>query len=127
MRLLPDQQRVLQAGRLPARGVADSGFRKALASPSQVDFTDTPLDEAVRFLSDLHGIPFVTDDAAFKEEDRAKPDAPVSLRLENVPLAAVLQAIEDQVRWVRFVVRDYGILVTTETRMLWLATPQLLR
>jgi hypothetical protein len=39
---------------------------------------------------------------------------PLTLQLKEVPLGAALQAIEDQNPPLKFVVRDYGILVTNE-------------
>lgn len=46
-----------------------------------------------------------------------EPDQPISLALTDAPLGSVLLAIEDLYRPLRFVVRDYGLLLTTEDAM----------
>jgi hypothetical protein len=46
-------------------------------------------------------------------DDHSIPnDAAVTLKMEGATLGAALQAIEDQNRVLRFVVRDYGLFLT---------------
>jgi hypothetical protein len=67
----------------------------------------------VNKLADLSGVNFVVDnydlDACGISVDQA-----TDLFIKDASLGAMLQALEDSMPELRFVVRDYGILVTTE-------------
>ncbi len=84
--------------------------RKALDSATELSFTDTPLSDIMDYLADLHGIVTQVDT---KHTGYGLAEMKISLRLRGVPLAAALQAIEDEYPPIRFVVRDYGLLATT--------------
>ena len=102
-------------------------LRKKLNEVTEFEFRDITLTAAVDYISDLHGIGFFFDKMAFREANEwankkrlTNEDATkmlVNLTVSDVHVAAALQAIEDQLKVVRFVVRDYGILVTTEEGM----------
>jgi hypothetical protein len=89
--------------------------RKALNASSEIEFTDTPISDILSYLADFHKIDFQGDWEAFKEEGIAT-NTPISASAKRLPLAAVLQLLEDQHPPMRFVVRDYGLLLTTTKR-----------
>jgi hypothetical protein len=91
-----------------------NSIRKALDQKAQTEFTETPITDVVDYLRDMicQSQPEfkITIDLAI-----VKNSSTVTLNLKGVPLSAVLQAIEDQFTasgW-QFVVRDYGLLLTT--------------
>ncbi|MCX5671673.1 MAG: hypothetical protein NTU94_10185 [Planctomycetota bacterium] len=78
----------------------------ALEGTANLDFSDTPMPEAVKLLREACKVPIMLD------AGRGLNDLHVSLQLKGVKLGAALQAIEDLCPEVAFVVRDYGILAT---------------
>lgn len=96
----------------PEGAIADS-IRKAAEMLTDVEFIDTPLKECLQFLGEQLNVKFIIDDKAF-EAAALSTTVPVTLQVSRLPLGAVLQAMEDLDRPLRFVVRDYGILVTTD-------------
>ena len=79
-------------------------FRRALDSATQIEFVETPADNVVDYLSDLHKIPLKVSENLEKTI--------VTINIKDVTLGAGLQAIEDKYPSLEFVVRDYGILLT---------------
>jgi hypothetical protein len=94
-------------------------IRKALARPIKVSFKEVPFSQVLADLEKMTpGITFRNWMAHRKE------DPPVTLRFdEPMPLGAVLQAIEDYFQpgetyhGIRFVAREYGILVAHEAHL----------
>ena len=78
----------------------------ALESTANLDFSDTPMPEAVKHLREACKAPITLD------AGRGLNDMHVSLQLKGVRLGAALQAMEDLCPEVAFVVREYGILAT---------------
>jgi hypothetical protein len=91
--------------------------RQGLNSMTQFDLADTPLQEAVNYLKELHRVEIQIDEGALAEGN-LKPEMPITSKLAGLPLIAALQALEDRLYKERviFVVRDYGMLVTTVKR-----------
>jgi hypothetical protein len=77
-----------------------------LNSPTELQFIETPIWDVVEFVMDLHDFQFV--------RDPLLPDVSVTMDMKGIPLGAALQAVEDTTPGVRFVVCDYGILVTSD-------------
>jgi hypothetical protein len=109
-------------GQLTQGAMADK-IRKALDMPVTIDIKDKSLSEVIKvFEEKASGIPFHTVLAG-----RMSADVRVSLHLEQVPLGAALQALEDsfadggnlsvQDDGLRLAVREYGILVTSRGRL----------
>ena len=98
------------------RSPAVETIRKALDSPTEMQFIDTPLQDAMDFLMDYHEFQILIDTAALDEAGTSS-DSPLTLNLSGLPLADALQAIEDTYPDFRFVVRPYGMLVTTPERV----------
>lgn len=95
---------------------ASGRIKEALDEPSEAEFVDLPLNKAMEFIKDLHHIHIHVDTKAFemgKEKGvKVSPIDRINLSVSGISLRGVLQAIEDQLKGVRFVVREYGILVT---------------
>jgi hypothetical protein len=86
-------------------------IRAALDKLASAQFNGTNVHEALKELQKTYDIPFVS----------ALPtpiqNRTLMLQLVQVPLGAVLQALEDFAPDLRFVVRDYGVLVTSADRL----------
>jgi hypothetical protein len=105
------------AASAPARqeplGPSVDTWKTKAEQPIKISFTDTPLVEVLNFLSDTTGIKFSVQVWAF-EEAGVPMEMPISLSTNEVPLRAALQGLEDTVLGLQFVLRDYGVLLTTE-------------
>jgi hypothetical protein len=103
---LAQAELALKTADLP-RGTVAEKLRKALDTPVSLKFGpgEVPLDDILAFLKQKAGTPIV------ETLPRNLIGTKFSLSLENVPLGAAFQAVED-VAGVQFAVRDYGILVS---------------
>jgi hypothetical protein len=72
-----------------------------------VEFVQPPLDDGIAYMEDKAKLSIVRDKQATFQGDTT-----VMLRLKMASVSDVFQAVEDQVRGARFVVRDYGIFLT---------------
>ncbi len=68
----------------------EARIQAQLASPTEVDFADTSLTDAITFIEDLHKIEIYIDNAAISEEGVAT-DTPINLSLSGVTLRSVLR------------------------------------
>jgi hypothetical protein len=94
------------------QGAMADKIRKALDTPVTVDFHGAPLSEVLRFFEDRMGVSFHN---VLPRNPRETDQ--LNLHLTRVPLGAALQALEDTFdQHLCFVVRDYGILVTTREK-----------
>ncbi|OAI49624.1 hypothetical protein AYO44_06365 [Planctomycetaceae bacterium SCGC AG-212-F19] len=93
-------------------------IRKALDTPVTANFENMPLASILDDIGTTHGIPFIW-------ADRRKLQTATLTLKDKVPLGAVLQALQDCSTGdeVRFVVRDYGVLVAPKNRVPDDATP----
>lgn len=101
-------------GRPRARSEMEEKILKALNTPIEASFQDKPLDDLLKDFRKSFGIPFVADPASFGGTQgiyAGDPNPKVTLDLGEVPLAIVLQAIQDTAH-VYFTVREYGIHVS---------------
>ena len=82
---------------------------EALNEPTELQFIDTPAEDVIDTLEDLHELtfPFVVDPTV--------RDLPMTLDIRGIPLGAALQAVEVVTPGIRFVVCDYGLLATSDT------------
>lgn len=96
------------------RAIKEEMIRMQLDQPTELDFPDIPLPDALDFISDLHRIQILIDEQSFK--DTVGPLPTIKAELSGVPLGVGLQAIEDT-NHIRFVVRDYGLLAVPENRV----------
>jgi hypothetical protein len=105
------------AAAIPARQAPQGpivGTWKAAAEQSiKLSFTEMPLVEVMKYLSDKTGIKFSIQRQALEEAGEGV-DTPISLSTNDVTLAAALQGFEDSYPQLQFVLRDYGVLLTTK-------------
>ena len=94
-------------GPLPVPAAVNPEIRNALLKKVDVRFEETPLEKVVAHLEKEVGIPFVL------QQFDGIENCDVTLNLKSVTLAAACQALEDSMPNLCFVVRPYGILVTT--------------
>lgn len=87
---------------------------KALASPIEVNFKNTRLEEALEYLHRLTGQNILLDQASLKEVD-ATYDSPVTMHAKNVSLRSVLKKILADVG-LSYVVKEETIQVVTPGR-----------
>jgi hypothetical protein len=92
------------------RGPAVEKVRQALLAPAELNFNEVPLQSIVEYLGVTHKINIQLDKASVVE------DTPITINLKAPSLAAAFQAFDDQCPDIKFVIRDYGILVTTPAR-----------
>ena len=92
--------------RVPRGPIAET-IQQALAQPVTLDFVDEPIGGAVDFLKEelAMGGMFVDD---------ACTNTMVTVTCGSAPFVALIQLLEDLYPELRFVVREYGIFVTTK-------------
>jgi hypothetical protein len=83
------------------------------AKPIRLEFHDIPLEEVLAWLSEESGVKFSLQHSAF-EAIGLDASEPVTLTTYDVPLSAALQSFEDVFTDLQFVLRDYGVLLTTK-------------
>jgi hypothetical protein len=89
-------------------------IREKLDKEISVKVKEKPLAELIAALSEQSGLRFVLNRQALEEEG-LPADTPVTLDLGKMELGTAIQALEDLQKPLYFVVRDYGVLVTTES------------
>ncbi len=90
---------------------AEAKIRRELKTPTKVEFVETPLDEAIDYLQDMHGIAIQLDRKAL-EEAGMFDDTPVSLDVENVSLRTALRLLLRPLD-LTYVVQDEVLMITT--------------
>lgn len=92
-----------------------------LEEPTTIDFVETPLEDAVDYLRDLHGIEIQLDTKAL-EDAGINTDTPFSRKLHGISLRAALRLLLGSVD-MTFDIRDEVLLLTTkEEAATWLIT-----
>lgn len=83
----------------------------ALFMPTDVDFVETPLKDALDFLRDQHNINILLDDQRLQEEGIAT-DTAITLRISGVRLRSVLQLMFEplQLEWL---IKDEVLTIST--------------
>jgi hypothetical protein len=89
--------------------------RKALLTPTELLFTESPLRDVMDFMKTFHHIEIQLDNNALADAGIGT-DTPITIELKGISLSAALQAWDDKFPNLKLVVRDYGILVTTPDR-----------
>jgi len=104
----------------PARAVDMGGLgpseserriREALKSPTEIDFVDTRLTDAIQVLKQRHGIEIQFDEAAL-EELRIATDTPITRRVSGVSLRSALQLMLRELG-LSYVIKDEVLLITS--------------
>jgi len=94
------------------RSKAAERIAMELDNPTQFDFVDTPLKDAVSFMSDLHGIPILIDETALKDAGVAT-DTPINRVLKGVRLRSGLRIILEPLG-LDYVIRNEVMTVTSQ-------------
>jgi hypothetical protein len=76
------------------------------------EFVDTPLSQVIDYMKNNLNYPIYLDTRTLSEAGTTS-DTPITMDMKKTPLPAVLQAMQDQNQGWMFVIRDYGILLTT--------------
>ncbi len=97
------------------RGRLVEEIRKALLTPTEVVFVETPMQEVMDYLKERHKIEIQFDTKALAEAG-IKPEMPLTIDLKGLTLGDFFQSLDDREPELKFVVRNYGILVTTPER-----------
>jgi len=99
---------------IPSGPVAEKYTKEFFAQSTHLEFVEQPLQTIIDYLKDYHKFGFFLDKNALAEAGISS-DMPISLDIKGVSLAAAMQLFEDQYQGqgLQFVVRDYGILLTT--------------
>jgi hypothetical protein len=108
----PSKEAFVPARQEPQGAIVATWNSKA-EEPIKISYTEQPLAEVMNDLSEKTGIKFSIQKSAL-EEAGLTMDMPTSWDTNNVPLRAALQAFEDNSPQLQFVLRDYGILLTTK-------------
>ena len=82
-----------------------------LQSPGTIEFNEVPFQEALNFLAEAHVVPIVIDVRALEDSGLAS-DLPVTAKLNNRPLAQLLDATLSELG-LSWYIRNGVILVTT--------------
>ena len=111
-------EEAIRAGERPSRKVRDPATRAAalkvaLHGPTQFHFIETPLNQALEFLSDYHDIGIRIDRKALGEIDLDPETTPITASLTGITLKAGLRFLLDE-HDLSYVQRDSILLITTK-------------
>jgi len=95
----------------PAGGDPVERIRTALASPTRLEFIDTPIDHVFAFLQEQHRIPIVIDRRAWDDVGLSS-EVPVTRSIKGVTLGEALDVILKDLE-LTWLIRDEVLLVTT--------------
>jgi hypothetical protein len=96
---------------LRSKSPAEARIRQELETPTKLEFIETPLNEAVAYLQDLHGIAIQLDQKALADAN-VFADTPVTLAVDNVSLRTSLRLLLRPLD-LTYVVEDEVLLITT--------------
>ena len=90
-----------------------AAIEKALASPTQLDFADTPLQDVVDYLKDVHHIEIQLDRRVL-EDVNVKGDTPVTISVKGVTLKSALRLmLRNMQPELTYMIKDEVLLITT--------------
>ncbi len=98
---------------LATPGPAEKQIQKALKSPTELSFTDTPLTDVILYLKDLHGIEIQLDQRALTEAG-VETSTPVTVNLKGITLRSAL----------RILLRELNLTYVIENEVLMITTPE---
>jgi hypothetical protein len=100
-----------RAQEVPDDAHFEAKIRAALGKPTHMEFVETPLEDAVDFLKDLHAIEIQLDSKAL-ESAGIGSDTPLTGTLKGVSLGSALRLLLRSLE-MTYVVRDGVLLITT--------------
>ncbi len=92
-------------------GKAEKKISEQLGEPTTMEFIETPLQDAVDYLKDLHGIEIQLDSKALEEAGMGA-DTPVTRTLKGITLRSALHLLLDTYD-LTYVIKDEVLLITT--------------
>ena len=99
---------------LPRPSPVEVKILEALDQPTNLAFTDMPLQEAVNFLREQHKINIWMDENALREEG-IETTQPVTLQISNVTLRSALRLMLDPLN-LTFLIEDEVLKITSKTK-----------
>ncbi len=93
---------------------AEQKIRDALQEPTRMEFIDTPLQDAVTFLKDYHGIEIQLDNRAL-EDLGVGSDTPVSRNVNGISLKSGLRLMLGEMD-LTYIIKDEVLLITTQDK-----------
>jgi hypothetical protein len=96
----------------PNGPIVDEMRKEFCTKTIEFDFIDVPLEQVISYMADHLKYPVYLDKKSLETAGVAA-DSPISLTMQKTPLPAAIQAIQDQNPGLVFVIRDYGILLTS--------------
>jgi hypothetical protein len=105
------QRAAADAANQPA-GTAESRIRRALRTPTEVDFLDTPIRDGLSYLRNYHNIEIVPDAKRLAAEG-VSMDTAITLSLNNVSLESALDLMLMPLQ-LDFYIEDEVLIVTTK-------------
>jgi hypothetical protein len=98
----------------PAPTPSETRILAALEEPTVCEFNATPLQDAVSFLMDKHGIPIQLNSRALEDVGLGS-DTPVSCHVNNISLASALSLLlrDGDLTWL---IQDEVLLITTKDK-----------
>lgn len=89
----------------------DARIRKQLEAPTEVEFVELPLSDALRFLQDMHQIYIWLDEDALRKA-KVSTTVPVTLQLSAIPLKSVFKLLLEPLT-LTYIIEDDVLKVTT--------------
>lgn len=80
----------------------------------EFEFVDQPLDQVINYIADNIKFPILIDNAELSNAG-IDSNMPITMKMGRTPILAAIQALQDKYQSIglQFVIRDYGILLTT--------------
>jgi hypothetical protein len=97
---------------LPPLSPSEEKILATLEEPTTMDFTETPLRDAIDYLRDLHGIPIQWDTKALEEAGMGS-DTPLTYTQNGVKLRSGLRLLL-RPKSLTYVIKDEVLLITTQ-------------
>jgi len=91
---------------------AEGKIEAALSSPTQLEFIQTPLQDVVDYLKDLHKIEIQIDRKAFQDQGLDASTLPVTANLKGISLRSALNLVLHNLD-LTYLVEDEVLLITT--------------
>ena len=107
-----DKQPQPPAANEPRSGACEAAIEKALASPTQVEFVDTPLQDVIDYLKDYHRIEIQVDTKALNDVG-ISPTTPITKNLKGISLRSALKVMLHEL-CLTYVIQDEVLLITTQ-------------
>jgi hypothetical protein len=99
---------------LPRPSAREQRILNALSEPTEVSFTDTPLEECLNYLKELHHIEIWIDKQALTDEG-VNSDQPVTLQMSAIALRSTLKLILEPMG-LTYIAEDDVMKITAQSK-----------